>query len=63
VGGASASIQAILDSAGKGPEAQLSAIANSDWASSHYYGGSSLRGTFSELADMKVETSGQPRIS
>ncbi len=54
-GGASSSIRAILSTVGKSPEEQMSAIANSDWASSHYYGGSSLRGTFSELADMKVE--------
>ena len=55
-GGASSSIRAILSSVGHSPEQQMSAIANSDWASSHYYGGSSLRGTFSELADMKVES-------
>ena len=55
-GGASSSIRAILSTVGQGPEQQMSAIANSDWASSHYYGGSSLRGTFSELADMKVES-------
>ena len=54
-GGASASIRAILSSVSQGPQQQMSAIANSDWASSHYFGGSSLRGTFDELADMKVE--------
>jgi len=57
-GGASASIRAILSTVGQSPEQQMSAIANSDWASSHYYGGSSLRGTFDELADMKVESAG-----
>ncbi len=56
-GGASASIRAILSSVGQSPEQQISAIANSDWASSHYYGGSSLRGTFNELADMQVQVS------
>jgi hypothetical protein len=55
-GGASSSIRAILSTVRQSPEQQMSAIANSDWASSHYYGGSSLRGTFSELADMKVES-------
>ena len=55
-GGASASIRAILSSVSQGPQQQMSAIANSDWASSHYFGGSSLRGTFDELADMKVES-------
>ena len=57
-GGASSSIRAILSTVGQSPEQQMAAIANSDWASSHYYGGSSLRGTFAELADMKVETTG-----
>jgi cell wall-associated NlpC family hydrolase len=57
-GGASASIRAILSTVGQSPQQQMSAIANSDWASSHYYGGSSLRGTFDELADMKVESAG-----
>ena len=55
-GGASASIRAILSTVGQSPQQQMSAIANSDWASSHYFGGSSLRGTFDELADMKVES-------
>jgi hypothetical protein len=57
-GGASASIRAILSSAGGGPQQQIAAIANSDWASTHYYGGESLRGTFDELSDMTVQSSG-----
>ncbi len=70
-GGASESIRAILSSAGQASQHQISAIANSDWASTHYYGGSSLRGTYDELGDMKVEivnsggaggASGQPQF-
>ena len=52
----SPSIQAILKSVGGSPQDQLSAIANRDWASTHYYGGSSLRGTFDELSGMTVQT-------
>ena len=58
-GDASASIRAILDSVGQDAGTQLAAIANSDWASSHYGGGSSLVGAFSELTDMAVETAAQ----
>jgi hypothetical protein len=54
-GGASPSIRAILSTISQSPEQQMSAIANSDWASSHYYGGSSLRGTYAELGDMVVQ--------
>jgi hypothetical protein len=32
----------------------MMAIANSDWASSHYGGGANLRGTYDELSDLKV---------
>ena len=54
-GGASSSIQAILSSVGQSPERQIAAIANSDWASSHYFGGASLRGTYDELGGMTVQ--------
>jgi hypothetical protein len=53
-GGASTSIRAILGSASKDPEEQINAIADSDWASSHYGDGANLRGTYRELAGMKV---------
>jgi hypothetical protein len=56
-GGASSSIRAILSSVGHSPEQQMMAIANSDWASSHYGGGANLRGTYDELGDLKVQTS------
>jgi hypothetical protein len=55
-GGASSSIRAILSSVGQSPEQQMAAIANSDWASSHYNDGANLRGTYSELSDMKVQS-------
>jgi len=57
-GGASSSIRAILSSVGQSPDQQMAAIANSDWASTHYDGGASLRGTFQELADLKVQSTG-----
>jgi hypothetical protein len=57
-GGASSSIRAILSSVGQRPEQQIAAIANSDWASSHYFGGASLRGTYDELGGMTVQSSG-----
>lgn len=44
--GASTGIQNILKSRNKSPQAQLDAIATSGWASSGYYGGASLRGTY-----------------
>jgi hypothetical protein len=53
-GGASSSIRAILGSAGQSPDQQMSAIANSDWASSHYDGGANLHGTYDELGDIHV---------
>jgi hypothetical protein len=56
-GGASSSIRAILASVGQSPEQQLQAIANSDWASTHYRGGADLRGTFDELKDIQVRRS------
>ena len=56
-GGASSSIRAILNSVGHSPDEQMAAIANSDWASSHYGGGANLHGTFDELADIRVEKS------
>ena len=54
-GGASDSIRAILSTASGTPAQQIAAIANSDWASTHYDGGANLRATFGELSDMKVE--------
>jgi hypothetical protein len=57
-GGASASIRAILGSVGHGPDAQMAAIANSDWASSHYGGGANLHGTYDELKDIHIENPG-----
>ena len=54
-GGASSSIRAILNSVGHSPDEQMAAIANSDWASSHYGGGANLHGTYDELADIHVE--------
>jgi hypothetical protein len=53
-GGASSGIQAIMKTVGQAPEQQMSAIANSGWASSGYRGGADLRGTFDELKDMQV---------
>ena len=32
----------------------MQAIADSDWASSHYGGGANLRGTYDALHDMKI---------
>jgi hypothetical protein len=55
-GGASSSIRAILSTVHQDPQAQIMAIANSDWASSHYGGGANLRGTFDELANMQVRS-------
>jgi len=54
-GGASESIRAIVSTANGTPAQQIAAIANSDWASTHYNGGANLRATFNELNDMKVE--------
>jgi hypothetical protein len=53
-GGASTGIRAILDTVGKDPQQQMSAIANSGWASSHYGGGANLRATYDELGDMRI---------
>jgi hypothetical protein len=36
----------------------MTAIANSGWASSHYDGGASLRGTYDELGDIHVVRTG-----
>jgi hypothetical protein len=55
-GGASSSIRAILSTVGQSPDQQMAAIANSDWASSHYGGGANLRGTYQELGDLKVQS-------
>ena len=55
-GGAAPSIQAILSTVGQSPQAQMSAIADSGWASSHYNDGANLRGTFQELGDLVVQT-------
>jgi hypothetical protein len=57
-GGASASIRAILNTVGHSPDEQMSAIASSDWASSHYGGGANLHGTYNELGDIQIEKSG-----
>jgi hypothetical protein len=57
-GGASSSIRAILNSVGHTPDEQMAAIANSDWASSHYGGGANLHGTYNELGDIQIEKSG-----
>ena len=59
-GGASSSIRAILNSVGHTPAEQMAAIANSDWASSHYGGGANLRGTYNELGDIHIENTGTP---
>jgi len=59
-GGASSSIRAILNSVGHTPAEQMAAIANSDWASSHYGGGTNLRGTYNELGDIHIENTGTP---
>jgi hypothetical protein len=59
-GGASSSIRAILNSVGHTPSEQMAAIANSDWASSHYGGGANLRGTYNELGDIHIENTGTP---
>ncbi len=56
-GGASSSIRAILSSVGHSPDEQMAAIANSDWASSHYGGGANLHGTYNELGDIHIEKS------
>jgi hypothetical protein len=56
-GGASPSIRAILNSVGHSPDEQMAAIANSDWASSHYGGGANLHGTYNELGDIQIEKS------
>lgn len=55
-GGASPSIRSIVDTRDDSPERQIDAIANSDWASSHYGNGSELRATYRELAGIKVRT-------
>jgi hypothetical protein len=54
-GGASSGIQAILHTVAQSPEQQMMAIANSGWASSHYNNGANLRGTYEELANMRIE--------
>jgi hypothetical protein len=56
-GGASASIRAILATAGETPPQQIEAIASSNWASSHYGGGANLRATYRELSDIQVNAS------
>jgi hypothetical protein len=56
-GGASPSIRAILSTVNQGPQQQIMAIANSNWASSHYGGGANLRGTFDELSDIQIARS------
>jgi hypothetical protein len=55
-GGASPDIRSILGTRNESPEAQINAIANSDWASSHYGNGSDLRATYRELAGLKVRS-------
>jgi hypothetical protein len=53
-GGASPGIRAILNTVGRDPQEQMSAIANSGWASSHYGGGANLRATYDELGGLRV---------
>ena len=53
-GGASHSIRSILRARHESPDRQIDAIANSDWASTHYGNGGELRATYRELAGMKV---------
>jgi hypothetical protein len=53
-GGASTGIRAIMNSVGQDPQAQISAIANSGWASSGYSGGANLRATYDELSGIQV---------
>jgi hypothetical protein len=53
-GGASSGIRAILNTVGRDPQQQMSAIANSGWASSHYGGGANLRATYDELGGLRV---------
>jgi hypothetical protein len=55
-GGASPGIRSILGTVHQDPQAQMMAIANSGWASSHYGGGANLRATFDELGNMQVRT-------
>jgi murein DD-endopeptidase MepM/ murein hydrolase activator NlpD len=47
-------IMAILRTAGASPNAQISAIANSGWASSGYNGGSTLRQLYGQLGGEKL---------
>ena len=49
-GGASPGIRAILNTVGRDPQEQMSAIANSGWASSHYGAGANLRATYDDSA-------------
>jgi hypothetical protein len=53
-GGASSSIRAILNAAGQTPNDQMMAIANSDWAGSHYGNGAELESTYNELSGLTV---------
>jgi hypothetical protein len=55
--GASPGIRAILSTVGQSPEQQMSAIADSGWASSHYDNGANLRATYDELGGMTVQSS------
>jgi len=50
--GPSQGIRNILKTAGKSPESQMQAIANSGWASSGYEGGSTLRNIYSGLSGL-----------
>lgn len=47
--GAAQGIQDILKTVGKGPAAQMAAITNSPWASSHYKNSGGLRNTFKSV--------------
>jgi hypothetical protein len=53
-GGASSGIRGILDVVRQSPQAQMTAIANSGWASSGYNGGANLEATYRELADIQI---------
>lgn len=60
-GGASGGIQGILHTVGSNPMTQISAIANSGWASSHYNNGSTLRSLFSQYGGSKLGSVAQQR--
>lgn len=65
-GTASPGIQSILSTVGKGPQAQLAAIANSGWASSGYGGAARLQSLLGQVSGEQlptVNTGGGPLAS